>query len=128
MITTLLLLIWKANMDIQYVADSTLAIAYYVTGYVTKAEKSHMQENFAELSDNQGLYSRLWSFGVRFLQHHECSLYEAADLLLGNHLCSKSDTVEWVSSVHPSKRKHRIKKFNVLKDIAEVGGVLLVQF
>ena len=38
----LLLYLWKANLDIQYVADSTLALAYYVTGYITKAEKSHM--------------------------------------------------------------------------------------
>ena len=30
----ILLLIWKANLDIQYVADSSLAIAHYVTGYV----------------------------------------------------------------------------------------------
>ena len=31
----LLLMLWKANMDIQYVGESTLAIAQYVTGYVT---------------------------------------------------------------------------------------------
>lgn len=35
----LLLLLWKANMDIQFVSESTLALAQYVTGYVTKAEK-----------------------------------------------------------------------------------------
>ena len=85
----ILLLIWKANLDIQYVSDSSLAIAHYVTGYVTKAETSRMQEEFEEISDNQTLYSKLWSFGVRSLQHTECGLYEAADLLLGNHLCSK---------------------------------------
>ena len=115
----LLLLIWKANMDIQYVADSSLAIAHYVTGYVTKAETSHMQD-FAAISENQSLYSRLWSFGVRSLRYRECGLYEAADILLGNHLCNKSDTVEWISTEHPSKRKRRVKKYNVLKDLAEV--------
>ena len=40
----LLLYLWKANLDIQYVADSTLALVHYVTGYITKAEKSHIQE------------------------------------------------------------------------------------
>ena len=39
----LLLMLWKANMDIQFI-ESTLAIAQYVTGYVTKAEKSNMQD------------------------------------------------------------------------------------
>ena len=38
----LLLMLWKANMDIQNVGKSTLAIAQYVTGYVTKAERSNM--------------------------------------------------------------------------------------
>ena len=63
----LLLLIWKANLDIQYVADSSLAVAHYVTGYVTKAETSRKQEEFGEISDNHNLYSKLWSFGVRSL-------------------------------------------------------------
>ena len=40
----LLLLLWKANIDIQFVAESSLALAHYVSSYVTKAEKSSMQE------------------------------------------------------------------------------------
>ena len=35
----LLLMLWKANLDIQFVAESSLALAHYVSGYVTKAEK-----------------------------------------------------------------------------------------
>ena len=114
----IILLIWKANMDIQYIADSTLAIAHYMTGYVAKA---HMQETFADLTDHHSLYSKLWSFGVRSLHHRECGLYEAADLLLGNHLCSKFESVEWISAERPSKRKRRIKKFNELKNLAQAA-------
>ena len=40
----LLLLLWQANMDIQFVAESSLALTHYVTGYITKVEKSSMQE------------------------------------------------------------------------------------
>ena len=40
----LLLMLWKANIHIQFVAESPLALAHYVSGYVTKAEKSSMQE------------------------------------------------------------------------------------
>lgn len=36
-------------MDIEYIADSSLAVAQYVTEYVTKAEASHMKEDFAEI-------------------------------------------------------------------------------
>ena len=39
----LLLYLWKSNIDVQYVADASLALAHYVTGYITKAEKSHKQ-------------------------------------------------------------------------------------
>eukprot|EP00731_Ephydatia_muelleri_P019080 Em0011g1120a len=35
----LLLLLWQANMDIQFTAESSLTLAHYVTGYVTKQRK-----------------------------------------------------------------------------------------
>ena len=61
----LLLLLWKANMDLLFTAEALLAIAHYVSGYVTKAEKCNMQELWQEIGENRSLYSRLWSFGVR---------------------------------------------------------------
>ena len=83
----LLLLLWKANMDIQYISESSLALAQYVTGYITKAEKSHMQEIWEEIYDNDSLYKRLYKFGIKSLHTRECGLYEASELLLGDHLC-----------------------------------------
>ena len=35
----ILLLLWKANLDVQFVSEKSLALAHYVTGYITKAEK-----------------------------------------------------------------------------------------
>ena len=61
----LLLYLWKANMDLQYVGDASLALAHYVTAYITKAEKSHMQELWDDISEQETLYKKLWSFGVR---------------------------------------------------------------
>ena len=37
-------------MDIQFTAESTLTIAEYVTGYVTKAEKSESWQVFSHKS------------------------------------------------------------------------------
>ena len=85
----LLLLIWKANLDVQFVAESSLALAQYVSGYVTKAERSNMQDILEEVKENKNIYSRLWSFGIRSLRARECGLYEASDILLGDHLCEK---------------------------------------
>ena len=115
----LLLMLWQANIDIQFVAESSLALAHYVSGYVTKAERSNMQEIWQEVSENKSVYSRLWSFGVRSLRFRECGLYEASDLLLGDHLNEKSDTVKWVDVSLPHKRCRRLMDHKVLLEIAE---------
>ena len=115
----LLLYVRKANIDIQFVAESSLALAHYVSGYVTKAERSNLQEIWQDVSENKSIYSRLWSFGVRSLRFRECGLYKATDLLLGDHLTEKSCTVKWVDVAMPRKRSHRLKSHRDLKQIAE---------
>ena len=60
----LLLLLWKANADIQFVAEFSLVFAHYVTGYVTKAEKSNMKEVWQEVRESKSMYSRVWSLAV----------------------------------------------------------------
>ena len=115
----LLLMLWKANMDIQFIGESTLAIAQYVTGYVTKAEKNKLQDMWQEVSSHQSIYSKLWSFGVRSLRSRECGLYEASDLLLGDHLCGKSKTIKWVDVSQPHNRKRRLISHSRLVERAE---------
>ena len=95
------LMLWKANIDIQFIAEASLALAHYVSGYVTKAERSSMQEIWQEVSDNKSIYSR---FGIRSLRFRECGLYADSDLLLGDHLTKESDTVKWVDASMPHKR------------------------
>ena len=101
-------------MDIQFIFESLLALANYVTGYVTKAEKSHMQEIFDCTDDAQSNFSRFFSFGVRSLRSRECRLYEAADTLLGD------GTVQWVAVDQPHKRKKGLKDHEKLKQPAEI--------
>ena len=115
----LLLMLWKANMDIQFIAESILAITQYVTGYVTKAEKSNMQNLWQEVSSHQSIYSKLWSFGVRSLRSRECGLYEASDLLLGYHRCGKSQTIKWVDVSQPHNRKRRLRDHSKLVEIQQ---------
>ena len=111
-------MLWKANIDIQFVAEASLALAHYVSGYVTKAERSNMQQIWQEISSNQSIYSRLCSFGIRSLRFRECGLYEASDLLLGDHLTEKSNTVKWVDVCMPHKRSRRLKNHKVLQEMA----------
>ena len=56
--------------------------------------------------------------GALALRSRECGLYEASDLLLGDHLCEKSNTVKWICVSMPHKRIRRLKNHNVLKEIA----------
>ena len=112
-------MLWKANMDIQFVAESSLALAHYVSGYVTKAERSNMQEIWEEVSESKSIYSRLWSFGIRSLRFRECGLYEASDLLLGDHLNEKSDTVKLIDVSMPHKWNRHLINHKVLQEIAK---------
>ena len=64
----LLLLLWKANIDIQFIAESSLALTHYVSGYVTKAEKRTVQNLWNDISDSKTLYSKLWSLGIQSLK------------------------------------------------------------
>ena len=76
-------MIFSANMFLQYVGESSLAIAYFVSGYVTKVKRSNMQNMWEEVSSHSSIYSKRWSFGICSLCSRECGLY---DLLLGDHL------------------------------------------
>ena len=117
----LLLMLWKANMDLQFVGELSLAIAHYVTGYVTKAEKSNMQDLWQEVSSHSSVYSKLWSFSLRTLCSRECGLYEASDLLLGDHLCGKSKTIKWIDVSQPQNRKRRLMNHSKLIEMRKIN-------
>ena len=76
-----------------------------------------MQELWQEIGSNQTVYSKLWTFGVRSLRSRECELYEASDILLGDQLCGKSDTIKCVDAAFPHKRKRRLKDYNQLQQL-----------
>ena len=113
------LLLWKANIDLQFVGESSLAVAQYVTGYVTKAERSNMQDLWQEVSSHSSVYSKLFSFVVRSLLSRECGLYEASDLLLGDHLCGKSQTIKWIDVSQPQHRRRRLIHHSKLMEMRE---------
>ena len=113
----LLLSLWKANMDIQFCSESSLALAHYVSGCVTKAEKSNLQDVWKDISENKSIYSRLFSFAVKCLRTREVGLYEASDLLTSEHLYSKSVVVQWIDVSMPDKRSRRLKDYSVPKEL-----------
>uniref|UniRef100_A0A1X7VWB0 Uncharacterized protein n=1 Tax=Amphimedon queenslandica TaxID=400682 RepID=A0A1X7VWB0_AMPQE len=85
---------------------------------VTKAEKSHMQDVWQEVSDNQNIFSRLWSFGIKALRSREAGLYKSSDLLVGDHLAEKSVTVVCISVCQPQNRTCSIVNYTQLQHLA----------
>ena len=62
---------WNANMDIQFVAGNSIAVAYYVTSYITKSEKTQMKEVWEDISAETSLTIKLYSFSMKMLSHME---------------------------------------------------------
>ena len=91
-------------MDIQFIAEESLAVGYYMIGYIAKAEKSNMHEIWKEVASESRIYSMLFGFGIRSMHSRECGLYEARDLLLSEQLCGKSSSVKWIDATFPHKR------------------------
>ena len=111
-------MLWRANMDLQYISETSLALTEYVSGYVTKAEKSNVQDIWNDISNSDSVYKRLFQFGMRSMRLREVGLYEASDILLDDHLHEKSATVQWIGVDMPHKRKRMLKNHSELKAMA----------
>ena len=85
----------------------------------TKAENSSMQEMWQEIGESENICSRLLKFGMQALRSRECGLYEASDLLLGDHLLEKSESVVYIPVKMPHKRSRRLKNYSKLVRTSE---------
>ena len=79
------LLAWERNMDIQFVGEKSTILNWYITKYATKAEKTHANTAFTELTSTKSVASHLWNIALRSLSHRECGALEASDTLLLIH-------------------------------------------
>ena len=51
------------------------------------------------------------------MHSRECGLSEASDLLSGDYLYEKSETVKWTDVHMPHKRIRRLKNYKILQDL-----------
>ena len=105
-------------MDLQYISETSLALTEYVSGYVTKAEKSNVQDIWNDISNSDSVYKRLFHFSMGRMRSKEVGLYEASDKLLGDHLREKSAPVPWIGADMPHKRKRMFMNHSELKAMA----------
>ena len=78
-----LLLLWGGNMDIQFVSEHTYSICNYVTKYLTKSEKSNI-ENLEFVDEDESPYRRATKFAYSLLRTRELGAHEAAERTLQN--------------------------------------------
>ena len=111
------MLVWEGNMDIQYIGEKSAILNWYITKYTTKAEQSHANTAFTELTSTKSLASRLWNVALRSLSNRECGALEASDTLLGIPLygTDPSTVFRWVDV--NMVRSHRVKESHIIKEL-----------
>ena len=102
---TEILMIWRANMDVQYIEDAVGAVMY-VSSYMMKSEKGmgELLRRICKEVQDQDMKSQLKEVGRKFLGSREVSAQEAAMRILSLPLMKKSRTVTFVNTDPKDKR------------------------
>ena len=102
--------LWRANMDIQYVADPYSCIMY-VLSYVMKCENgmSEILKRVGKEFKDQVIQDQMKKILSTFANKREVSIHEAVKRVLSQWLFRKSRTVVYVAN-HPSEQRHRMPK------------------
>ena len=59
-------MLWHANMNLKYISKTSLSLTEYVSGYVTKAEKSNVQDIWNDISNSECIQT---SLSIRYEKH-----------------------------------------------------------
>ena len=87
-----------------------------MTGYITKAEMSGIQDIWNEVARKRAFMPGSLALGPEACVLG-CGLYEASNLLVGEQLCGKSDSIQWIDAAFPHKRKRRVKNHEKLEEL-----------
>ena len=106
--------LWRANMDIQFVANLITCIKY-VLSYVMKSENglSEILKRTAKEFKDQDIQNQMKKVLSTFANKRAVSIHEAVKRVLSQWLFKKSRTVINVSN-HPGEERHRMPKSNSL--------------
>ncbi|KAL9977890.1 hypothetical protein ACROYT_G015348 [Oculina patagonica] len=119
---TLLLRIWQANMDMQYVLDP-YACAVYILSYITKGQRGicRLLEAACEeaKSGNQTIRDRVRHIGNKFLNAVEISAQEAVYMVLQMPLRRSSRSFQFINTSNPDERVFLLKTMDKIKELAD---------
>ena len=102
--------LWKANMDVQYVADAYACIMY-VLSYVMKCERgmSEILKRVAKEFKDECVQKQMKEVLHSFCNKREVSIHEAIYRVTSQWLFQKSRSVVYVSNA-PEEERHRMPK------------------
>ena len=102
--------LWRANMDIQYVADPYSCIMY-VLSYVMKCENgmSEILKRVGKEFKDETIQSQMKKIISTFANKREVTIHEAVKRVLSQWLFKKSRTVVKVVN-NPEEERHRMPK------------------
>ena len=102
--------LWRANMDIQFIADP-IACIKYVLSYVMKSENglSEILKQTAKEFKDEDIQNQMKKVISTFANKREVSIHEAVKRVLSQWLFKKSRTVVNISN-HPVEERHRMPK------------------
>ena len=107
---------WRANMDLQFIADPYSCIMY-ITSYMMKSERavSELLKKVANECREDDVKSKLKKLGSVFLNNREVSAQEAAFRLLSLPLKYASRKVVFVNTAPRSKRMSMLNPQSILE-------------
>lgn len=114
----IVLLLWGANMDLQYIGESSNAIENYVCGYITKRDES-ASNMWQDIDKSKSLCKELYQYAFMKMNNRECGAIEAIDRLLGQPLYQKTRQTIYINARLPCKRNAYLKPLTKLKYLIE---------
>ena len=109
---------WRANMDLQFIADSYACIMY-ILSYVMKLEHgmSETLKQVAKQFHDKEVAEQMKKIISTFANKRELSIHESGMRVMSQWLFKKSRTVVQISNGPKDERFRMPKPFHVLKDM-----------
>uniref|UniRef100_A0A914W3U3 Helitron helicase-like domain-containing protein n=1 Tax=Plectus sambesii TaxID=2011161 RepID=A0A914W3U3_9BILA len=75
----LLLYLWQANIDVQFIGETTMVINRYITKYATKSEKQKTADLWSMINKSKNPRGQLQSLVLKLFRSREVGHYKACD-------------------------------------------------
>uniref|UniRef100_A0A914WWH4 Helitron helicase-like domain-containing protein n=1 Tax=Plectus sambesii TaxID=2011161 RepID=A0A914WWH4_9BILA len=94
----LILYLWRANIDVQFIGETTMVINRYITKYATKSEKQKTADLWSMIDKSKSTRGQLQSLVLKLFRSREVGHYEACDKVSGHPLHKSNVNVTFLNT------------------------------